>query len=291
MRVHLVDASPYIFRAWFALPEMLDTEGRPASAVYGFASFVLRYLGEQSPTHLGFAFDESLTTSFRNDIYPEYKAQRELPPQELVDQLAACKEMAAALGSPYYSDERYEADDLIGTLTAQLLADGHEVVVVSSDKDLAQLVEERVELFDFAKDKRYGALEVREKFGVRPDQIADYLGLAGDSVDNIPGVAGVGAKTAVALLAEFGGLEELYADLERVEQLELRGARSVRRKLEEGRESARLSKSLANLACDAPATARIGELEYNGADPERVDALFAKFGFGTLRARIRQWKK
>jgi len=290
MRVHLVDASPYIFRAWFALPEMLDTAGRPASAVYGFASFVLRYLAEQSPTHLGFAFDESLTTSFRNEIYPEYKAQRELPPQELVDQLAACKEMAAALGAPYYSDIRYEADDLIGTLTAQLLPDGHEVVVVSSDKDLAQLVDDRVELFDFAKDKHYGVAEVREKFGVRPDQIADYLGLAGDSVDNIPGVAGVGAKTAVALLTEFGSLEELYADLERVEQLGLRGARSVRRKLEEGHESARLSKNLATVACDAPATARIDELEYNGADRERVDALFAKFGFGTLRARIRRWK-
>jgi len=277
----LVDASPYIFRAYFALPESItDPDGRPVNAVYGFKEFLLRLAGTEKPTHLGVAFDESLTTSFRNETYPAYKAQRDLPPAALEAQLKDCREVAAALGAAVFSSHRYEADDLIATLVHQLDAQGHGAVVVTSDKDLAQLVSEHVTLHDFARDTRYGPADVEEKFGVRPDQIADLLALAGDSVDNIPGVKGIGRKTAVALLGAFDHLDAVYARLAEVGDLPLRGAASIQRKLAEQRDAAFLSRRLSVVARNAPAEANLDELRYEGADAALVGPLFERLGFG-----------
>jgi 5'-3' exonuclease len=287
--VHLIDASPYIFRAWFSLPEMTDPQGRPVSAVRGFAEFLLRYLVEQAPSHLACTFDESLTTSFRNDLYPPYKAQRELPPPELEAQLAGCQAVARALHVPVFSDDRYEADDLIATLARPAVEAGARVVVVSSDKDLAQLVGPRLELFDFAKDTRLGPDGVKAKFGVTPGQIPDYLGLAGDAVDNIPGVKGVGAKTAVALLDAFADLDELYASLERVAQVEVRGARTLAAKLEACRELAFLSRELATVAYDAPAQATLEQLRWEGV-PRSAREVFEHYGISRLLDRVKTWK-
>lgn len=285
--VHLVDASPYVFRAFFSLPESItDPEGRPVNAVYGFASFLIKLVETGAPTHLGVAFDRSLTTSFRNEIYPEYKAGREPPPLALEAQIDRCYELARAFGAAVYIDERYEADDLIAALVRDLAADGHGAVVVTSDKDLAQLVTDRVTLWDFARDERYGPPEVEEKFGVRPAQIPDYLGLAGDPVDSIPGVPGVGKKTAAALLGAFDDLESLYQGLDRVPELPIRGAKSLGARLDEHRESALLSKRLATVAPEAPAGADLEELAYRGADPELLDPLFESLGFGTIRERV-----
>jgi DNA polymerase-1 len=289
-RIHLIDASPYIFRGFFSLPSSItDSGGRPANAVFGFTDFLLKYVQEERPTHVGVAFDESLTTSFRNEIYPPYKAQRELPPAELEAQLQSCAEVARALGCATYVDERYEADDLIGTLCNQLVRKGHRVVVVSPDKDLAQLVSGKVTLYDYARERRYTSSGVLEKFGVRPAQIADLLGLAGDSVDNIPGVRGVGQKTAVALLAAYKSLDRLYDRLDTVCELDLRGARTLGAKLEAEREMAFLSRELASIALDAPARARLTELRFRGARPELVDPLFERLGFGRKRQRIGVW--
>jgi len=289
--VHLVDASPYIFRAFFSLPDSItDREGAPANAVYGFAGFLIKLVETEAPSHLALAFDRSLTTSFRNEIYPEYKAGRELPPPELEAQIDSCYALAEAFGAAAFIDERYEADDLIATLCDRLTAVGHGSVIVTADKDLAQLVTDRVELFDFARDERYGPAEVVEKFGVRPNQIADFLGLAGDAVDNIPGVSGVGKKSAVALLEAFPSLEAIYDRLDEVPALPVRGAEALRRKLEAGREAAFLSKRLATVARDAPAEADLDALAYRGADPERLDPLFERLGFGTIRDRIPQWR-
>lgn len=279
--VHLIDASPYIFRAWFSLPEMYDPAGRPVSCVRGFATFLLRYLKEEQPTHLACLFDESLTTSFRNDVYPEYKAQRELPPEDLVRQLGGCQAISRALGIPTFADLRYEADDLIATLAKPLRENGQAVVVVSSDKDLAQLVDDESVLFDFAKGNRYGPDEVVEKFGVRPTQIPDFLGLAGDSVDNIPGVPGVGPKTAVALLNEFESLDELYEGLDRVAELSMRGARTLGPKLEAAREMAFLSRELATVAYDAPAAATLDELAFDGVPPDAT-SVYDEYGLARL---------
>jgi 5'-3' exonuclease len=287
--VHLIDASAYIFRAYFALPESItDAAGAPAQATWGFGAFLLQYVEEQQPTHLGVAFDESLTTSFRNEIYPAYKAQRELPPAELKAQLDDCRELAGALGMATFVDPRYEADDLIATLCHQLLRARHRVIVVSPDKDLTQLVGPRVEMHDAARGRRYDPELVFETFGVRPGQIRDFLGLAGDSVDNIPGVAGIGAKTAVALLSAFDDLDAIYANIDQVPDLPLRGAASVCEKLIRDRDRAFLSRELATVARDAPCTARLKELRLGGPDRARLDPLLARLGFESLEKRIRE---
>lgn len=288
--VHLIDASPYIFRAWFSLPEMEDPSGRPVSAVRGFADFLVRYLLEHGPTHVASTHDESLTTSFRNDLYPDYKAQRDLPPPELEAQLKGCQEIARGLGIPTFADARYEADDLIATLLQPLVAAGQHGVVVTSDKDLAQLVGPTVEMFDYARDLRYGPEEVVEKFGVTPEQIPDFLGLAGDAVDNIPGVRGVGAKTASALLGHFADLDELYGALDRVAEVPIRGARTLGAKLEASREEAFLSRELATVAVDAPAEATLDELAWTGF-PLAAREVFEEYGLGRLLERVKEWRE
>lgn len=287
--IHLVDASPYLFRAHFSLPGSIKTpEGSPAAATYGFASFLLKLAADEHPTHLAVCFDRNLNGSFRNDEYPEYKAQREDPPPEIVAQIDPCVEVAAALGAATFIDDRYEADDLIATLLARLTPKGHGGVLVTSDKDLAQLVSDRVTLLDFAQETRYTPAAIEEKFGVRPDQITDLLGLAGDPVDNIPGVPGIGRKTAVELLAAYGHLEDVYAHLDEIPFSKLRAAKSVSFKLREHRDLAFLSKRLATVADDAPIPKKVGlkDLTYGGADMAVVEPLFERLGFKKLKERI-----
>ncbi len=287
-KVHLVDVSPYIFRAYFSVPEtMIGPDGCPVNAIYGFAHFLLRLVNIEQVTHIALAFDQSLTTSFRNDFYPPYKAHRELPPPELEAQIVGCREIAQALGMATFIDPRYEADDLIGTLCQALAPGAPQIVIVTSDKDLAQLVDARTSLFDFAREERYGPAEVLEKFGVRPQQIADYLGLAGDSVDNIPGVPGVGKKTAAALLAAFPDLEALYAELAAVANLAIRGAKQLPAKLAEHREQAFLSRRLATIARDAPAHADLEALRWHGPDLPAVREVAARFSLGDLAERVK----
>jgi len=286
--VYLVDASPYIFRAHFSLPASLKSpDGARAGAVYGFGSFLLRLIAAERPSHLAVAFDRDLTGSFfRNQLYPEYKAQRTAPPAELLAQLADCAAMAAALGAATFIHDQYEADDLIATLCRQLTAAGHAAVVVTADKDLAQLVADRVTLYDFGKGLRLGPAEVEATFGVRPGQIVDLLALAGDPVDNIPGVAGIGRKTAAELLTAFGTLDALYARLEELPTSRLRAAKSLYVKLLASRDAAFLSQRLAALAADAPVRADLGQLAYRGPHPETAAALFERLGFKHLGERL-----
>ena len=285
---YLIDASPYIFRAHFSLPSSIKTpDGRPIAASYGFTSFLLKLIADEKPTHLAVAFDRSLNTSFRNEIYPAYKEQRDLPPPELEAQLDACEEIAAAIGAATFIDNRYEADDLIGALCAGLETAGHSAVIVTSDKDLAQLVTERTTLLDFGKGLRLDAAAVREKFGVRPEQMTDYLGLAGDTVDNIPGVKGIGPKSAAELLQRYGSLEGIYERLDELSRSNVRGAKSLHAKLVASREIAFLSKHLATVAHEVPGVkANLKSLEYRGADPAKVDAVFGRMGFNKIRERV-----
>lgn len=288
---HLVDASPYVFRAFFSLPDSIrDPAGRPVNAAYGFAGFLVRLVQTAAPTHLALAFDRSLTTSFRNELFDGYKAGRELPPPELEAQIDDCVELGRAFGAAVYIDERYEADDLIAALVAKLGERGHGAVIVTSDKDLAQLVSDRVALWDFARDERYGPAEVEAKFGVPPGRIPDLLALAGDPVDSIPGVPGVGKKTAAALLGALGDLEAVYERLEEVPRLPIRGAASLAVRLAEHREIAFLSKRLATVAPEAPLAgweeAGLDGLAYRGADPALLEPLCERLGFGAIRDRI-----
>lgn len=290
--IYLIDASPYIFRAFFSIPSSIKTpDGQPANAVYGYTAFLLDLIKQAEPTHIAVAFDGSLISSFRNEFYPAYKANRELPDPELKAQLDACWQVTEALGMKGYIDDRYEADDIIGTIITKLAKKDCDFVIVSSDKDLAQLVDKGTKLWDFAKERYFDEKAVKQHFGVRASQIVDLLALMGDAVDNIPGVKGIGEKTAVALLAKFPDVETLYQKLDQVEKMALRGAAAIRGKLEQNREMALLSKKLATIACEAPLQASLSTLKYIGADRKKIEPLFGRLGFGRIRERISKWKK
>ncbi len=288
-QVHLIDASVYIFRAYYSLPSMTAPDGTPTHAAYGFANTLMKYLGDASPTHVAIAADYSME-SFRNEIEPEYKAQRGETPDDLEPQFELCNQVAQALGVPVFEREDYEADDVIGTLAAQLMGSRRRpsVVIVSTDKDLAQLVREdgRIVLHDWARDRLLDADGVRAKFGVDPAQIPDYLGLVGDAVDNLPGVPGVGPKGAAAALRAFGSIEGIPADPARWEGLGIRGAARAARLIDEHRDRALRTRELATVCTEVPGTrADLARLAYRGADPERTSELFARLGWGRIATR------
>lgn len=281
--VHLIDASPYIFRAFYSLPDTIrDPDGAPANAIYGFTSFLIRYIGDERPTHMAVTFDRNFNKSFRNKFYPPYKAHRPDPPADLEAQNLPCVEVASVLGLAAFIDPEYEADDLIGTIVAQTRAADCSYVVVTSDKDLSQLVDERLTIHDYARKSRMDSAAVEAKFGVRPDQITDFLGLAGDAVDNIPGVKGIGPKTAAELLRRYKSLEDIYANLPALRASRARGMASTAAKLAAEETMAMLSKRLATVACDAPIRVTLDDLECRGADEQKAEALFRKLGFKTL---------
>jgi len=285
-RLYLIDALPYVFRAFFAIREMRSPQGQPVNAVYGFTAFLLQLLQREPLTHIAVAFDESLTSSFRNAFFPAYKANRALPPPDLAWQLERCQAIVRALGIQVFVDHQYEADDLIGTLARQATEQDMEVVVVSNDKDLMQLVTPQVTFYDVAKNRRFDPAGVMAHLGVKPEQIPDFLGLQGDAVDNIPGVQGIGTKTALALLQAFPNLEALYTNLPRVDTLPLRNAKTLRQKLEAGRQAAFLSKRLATIALDAPVMCVLEVLHYRGVETITVLPLFAELGFQRLVQRL-----
>ncbi|WP_249352144.1 MULTISPECIES: 5'-3' exonuclease H3TH domain-containing protein [unclassified Rudaea] len=288
--VHLIDSSLYVFRAWHSLPdEFHDVDGAPVNAVQGYTRFLCDFLERVRPTHVLAAFDESLVSSFRNGIYPEYKANRELPPPELKVQFAYCKQVAAALGLTVLADEQYEADDLIGSAVEMSRKENFRSVIVSADKDFGQLVGLHDEQWDFSKNERWDAQGVKQRLGVRPDQVVDYLALTGDAVDNIPGVPGVGPKTAATLLAHFGTLDALLTRIEEVPYLRLRGAAQVYAKIKAHRDQALLSQRLSAIVLDAPIPDRVEALRWRIPDHTALDALFDRLRFGPLtRSRCRQ---
>lgn len=286
---HLVDGSLYVFRAWHSMPdEFRDADGHPVNAVHGYTRFLCELLEKVRPARVAVAFDASLTSSFRNAIYPPYKANRELPPPELEYQFVRCRELTSALGVRVLIDHQYEADDLIGSALWNLRAHGVPSVIVSADKDFGQLLGEHDEQWDYAKNLRWGPAGVHEKLGVHPVQVADYLALCGDAVDNIPGVPGVGAKTAAALLSHFGNLDALLERVDEVPFLRIRGAVSCAAKLREHAEAARLYKRLTRIALDAPVPEDIDTLCRGAGDAAALEALAGQLRFGPLtRSRLK----
>lgn len=285
--VYLIDASPYIFRAYFALPTTITSpDGFVNNAVYGYTDFLIQILKKENPTHIAVTFDGSLTTSFRNEIYPDYKANRSLPPTELEDQLDACFQVTEAMGMPAFIDDKYESDDIIGTLTNMLLKNNFNVVIVSSDKDFTQLVNTKVLLFDYARNQWYDEKKIEQKFGVPPKQIIDFMALTGDAVDNIPGVKGIGPKTASTLLNHFSSVEEIYKNLDNLEKLSIRGIQSIKDKLIADREIALISRTLATIAIDAPVEVDLCSLKYSGPNQKQIEKIFIEHGFDALKERI-----
>ncbi len=290
--LYLIDASLFVFRAWHSMPpEFTDADGWPVNAVHGFARFLLELLERENPSHIAVAFDESLETSFRNELYPPYKANREPAPEELKRQFALCRRFAQALGLAVLRDSRYEADDLIGTLLARQRQAGFRGVVVSADKDLSQLLQEGDEQWDYARQQRWNAAGVKARYGVHAHQVADFLGLAGDAIDNIPGVPGIGAKTAAALLEHFGSLDALLARLAELPFLRgIRGASSHAQRLAEHRDSALLSRQLATIALDAPLPDDLGAAARRRGDQAALGDLldFLRCGPMTRRRALEQ---
>jgi 5'-3' exonuclease len=281
--LYLVDASVFIFRAYYSVPiDLTDRDGNPINAVHGFARFLGDLLERETPGHVAVAFDESLEQSYRNEIYPAYKANRDPAPPELKRQFALCREVVRALGIAEYGSSRYEADDIIGTLAALGRREGQAVTIVSRDKDLTQLVTARDTYWDAVADVRYGYDDIEERFGVVPERMADFLALMGDAVDNIPGVPGVGRKTAATLLKHFGALEGVYENLDAVAKLKFRGAGFVAQSLREHRELAFLSRQLTGIACDMPLAVAHDDLRRRPPDLAAADAFYDAHGFGRM---------
>jgi len=265
--------------------DMVDREGNPVNALYGFSRFLGDFMEQVTPEYIAVAFDESLTTNFRTSIYPEYKANRDPAPDDLKRQFEQCRRFSRALGLMDVSNPRYEADDLIGTLVEHGRRQGRPSTVVTRDKDLAQLIAREDVFWDFAGRGKIGYDRVPEVFGVWPEQIADFLALAGDSVDNIPGVPGVGKKTAGALLGHFGSLDKIYANLDKVHEVEVRGAKTLGAKLELHKDAADLARRLTGIACDAPIDNAEEALQPNAPDLGAINALFDEANIGMALRR------
>ena len=281
---YLIDTMAYVFRSFYAMRPMSAPDGTPINAVFGLGMTLQRFLGDYRPELAVCCYDAGAET-FRNRIYPEYKANRGAPPPELVPQFDLCRQLTEHMGFATAIAPGYEADDLIATLTARLRASDHEVVIVTGDKDLAQLLGPGVRIYNLAKDDWWHAAGVPQRMGVRAEQVGDLLALMGDASDNIPGVRGVGPKAATVLLEAFDDLDAIYADLERVETLPVRGAKGLRQRLEAGREAALLSRRLVALDHEAPCDLTDDDLRYNGAVSADLEAFAEMWGVGRVAAR------
>lgn len=235
--VYLIDGTNYIFRAYYAIRHLSTSKGFPTNAIYGFTNMLLKLMREEKPAHIAVVFDSG-KPSFREEIYPKYKANREEPPDDLIQQFPHIPRIVEALNIPSVSIEGVEADDVIGTLAKKAVEEGHKVVIVTGDKDFMQLVDENIGLLDTMKERRIGPNEVVEKFGVPPAQVTDVIGLSGDSSDNIPGVHGIGPKTAIKLIKEFGSIENLIENAHKLEG-------GLKDKIKEDAKLAEMSKRLA----------------------------------------------
>lgn len=281
--IYLIDASVYIFRAYYSMPpEMTDRDGLPAHATFGFARFLGDLIERAQPRYMAVAFDESLSTSFRNQIYPAYKANRDPPPEDLKFQFLRCQEFCRHAGIPYFSHVEYEADDIVGSLMTICRRDGLPATLVTRDKDFAQLIRENDVYWDYTDNAQYRHHQIEDRFGVAPERFADFLALMGDSVDNIKGVPGVGPKTAAALMKEFASLEELYDNLDKVGAIPVRGASKLAAKLAEHRDAAFLSRRLTEIACNMPLEVCRAELTRRAPDVAALTHFFDRHNFGPL---------
>lgn len=278
----LIDGNALIHRSYHALPPLTTKKGEVVHAVYGFTSTLLSVLEKFHPEYIAASFDLKGPT-FRDDLYAEYKATRTKAPDDLYAQIPRVKEVVTAMNIPIYELAGFEADDCVGSIAKQAGALGIEVIIVTGDNDALQLVDDHIKVFSIRKGLKdlvlYDVPAVVAKYGFTPSQIPDYKGLAGDNSDNIPGVMGIGAKTATDLLVQFGTLENIYAHLPEVKE-------SVRKKLEADREHAFLSKTLGAIAIDAPVTLDLEKCVARDYDKKIVGALLQELGFFSLLKRL-----
>jgi DNA polymerase-1 len=283
---YLIDASVYVFRAYYSMPDdMVGKDGNPVNALYGFCRFLGDFMEQVNPEHIAVLFDESLSSSFRSEIYPPYKANRDPAPEELKRQFGQCRRFTRALGLMEHGSPRYEADDLIGSLVEHGRSVNRPSTIVTRDKDLAQLVSKDDVFWDFAGKGKIRYDEVRDVFGVHPEQIADFLALAGDAVDNIKGVPGVGKKTATVLLERFGSLDGIYANLDKVHEVNVRGSKTLGEKLAAYKEDAEISRKLTGIFCDAPFEDAESALRRSRPNLGDINALYDEADIGMALRR------
>lgn len=278
-KIYLVDGSSFIYRAYHALPELITAKGQPTNAIYGFTTMMLKLIEDEQPDYLAVVMDARRPT-WRDKIYPQYKANRPPMPEDLVQQLPYFTQVLEALGVPFLHHEGYEADDLIATLVREAGEKGFAVVIISGDKDLMSLVGDNVVMNDTFKGKIYTVPEVEKKFGVSGEQLLDLLALAGDKSDNVPGIKGVGPKTAVALLQEFGSLENL---LENAGQVKRQGWRD---KVKSGIDDARISRRLVSLDAQVSLELKLEDLSRADMNHQRLQELFQELEFHRLAKKI-----
>ncbi len=274
-KVYLIDGSSYIYRAFFAIAHLSNSKGFPTNAIYVFTNMLLKILREKGAEYAAIAFDAPGPT-FRHEAFGEYKANRPSMPEDLRVQVPHIKEIVSSLRLPVLEKEGYEADDLIATLARKLEKEGMETVIVSGDKDLMQLVSSRVTMYDPMKDKTFQVPEVKERFGVSPDKVVEVMGLMGDTSDNIPGVPGIGPKIAGQLVEEFGSIEGLLKNLDRVKNARVRAS------LDRHAEQARLSRELATLDSDAPLDWALDNLKIGEPDRKKLQEIFKEMEFSKL---------
>lgn len=279
----LIDGNSIIYRAFFALPLLNNDKGVYTNAVYGFTTMLLRILEEEKPTHMLVAFDAGKTT-FRHDTYKEYKGGRQKTPPELSEQFPVLKELLEAFQIPHYELEQYEADDIIGTFSKLGDNDDWEVTVISGDKDLLQLVSDHVTVHVTKKGiseiDKYTPAFLKEKIGISPDQIIDFKALMGDSSDNIPGVPGVGEKTALKLLKQYPTLEEVYENIDAI------GGKKLKENLTTHKDEAFMSRELVTIDRESPVSISIDDIQFNGFDKNQVMNIFKELGFNSLLNRF-----
>ena len=284
--IFLIDASVYVFRAYHSvLPDMRDPDGNPMHAVFGFARFIGDLIERVRPRYIAVAFDQRRDNSYRNRIYPAYKANRDRAPADLVLQFERCRELCRHLGLSVFVDPEYEADDLIGSLAALMRDEGVRSAYITRDKDLAQLMRDGDLFWDFGAREQFGYHDIERHFGVPPERFADYLALTGDDVDNIPGVPGIGHRTAASLMKAFGSLDEMYEDLGRVAQLKLRGAGTLAQKLTEHKDAVFLSRRLTRIACDLKLGTGVEALRRRVPDMPALADMYDRLGFGPFLRR------
>jgi DNA polymerase I len=278
-KIILIDGSGYFFRAFFAIQRLATSAGFPTNAIYGFVNMLMRVLEVEKPKRLAIMFDTS-KPSFRKEKYKEYKSNRQKPPEDLVKQIPHILRSVDCFGIRRFELAGFEADDLIGTVAKRAERDGFDVEIITGDKDLMQLVGNHVTLYDTMKDKRVDANGVVERFGVRADQVVDFLALMGDASDNIPGVTGIGEKTAAELIRQFGSLDDLYANLDQIKQPKRREI------LSNEKQSAYLSRDLATIQCEMDLAFSWDEFNYVGPDLPKLQTFFEEFEFQNLLKRF-----
>jgi DNA polymerase-1 len=280
-QLYLIDASSYVFRAFHALPHLSTSNGRPTNAVYGLATMLLKFLRETAPEYALAVFDAPGAT-FRDELFADYKANRPPPPDELTSQFPLTRRMVRALGIAVREEGGVEADDVIGTLARLAAAAGMDVVIVAGDKDMVQLVDDRISLWDPMRDRWTRPDDVRARFGLEPAQVVDVMALSGDSADNVPGVSGIGDKTAIALIQKFGSLENVLAQPQAVAGAGMRGAARIASTLAREADVARLSRDLIAIRSDLNLTFAPEDCRYRGSDAKLLVPLLRELEFFSL---------